>query len=179
MCSNDAGRLVVAVLTALTLAGCAATPPSGPTLTALPGPNKDLNHFQQDDYSCRNYASRAVSSQGDNSVANGVGTTALATAGGAAAGALLGAGSHGHSAGNGAAVGAGLGMLVGGTVAAGQYNKSEDSMQQQYDNAYAQCITSRGDTIMVPQPTEVMVPAPVYVEPAPRPYYYYGPRPYY
>jgi hypothetical protein len=52
-------------------------------------------------------------------------------------------------------------------------------MQQQYDNAYAQCITSRGDTIMAPQPTEVMVPAPVYVEPAPRPYYYYGPRPYY
>jgi hypothetical protein len=70
-------------------------------------------------------------------------------------------------------------MLVGGTVASGQYNKSEDSMQQQYDNAYAQCITSRGDTIMAPQPTEVMVPAPVYVEPAPRPYYYYGPRPYY
>jgi hypothetical protein len=46
-------------------------------------------------------------------------------------------------------------------------------MQARYDAAYAQCMTSKGNTIAQPQ-MPVYAPQPVYVAPPPR---YYGPPP--
>ena len=134
----------------LLLAGCQAPTPSGPTITAVPPAGKSLTLFQNDDYSCRNYAQQTVAypASRQNSAGNGVATAAVGTGLGAAVGALLGA--AGGNAGAGAAIGAGAGLLGGSAVAAGQTNNASLSLQQIYNNAYAQCMTSRGNGI-VPQ----------------------------
>ncbi len=132
----------------LVLAGCAAPTPTGPTITAVPPAGKSLTLFQNEDYSCRNYAQQTVAypAATQNSAGNGVATAAIGTGLGAAAGALFGA--VAGNAGAGAAVGAGVGLLGGSAVAAGQTNRKAQSLQQIYNNAYAQCMTSRGNGIV-------------------------------
>jgi hypothetical protein len=167
-------RLLVAVGVTVGMAGCAVTPPSNPTIVALPAKGKSLNEFQQDDYGCRNYASQVVNPAANSQQAQsaGLAAPALGTAGGAAAGALVGAGAG--NAGSGAAVGAGSGLLLGSAMGATQHKRTEASLQQQYNNAYAQCITAKGNTIGIPRLVPVMVRASavIYVPP---PYYYYVP----
>jgi hypothetical protein len=134
----------------LLLAGCAAPTPTGPTLTAVPPAGKSLTLFQNDDYSCRNYAQQTVAYPAATPfpAVFCVATAAIGTGIGAAAGALLGAVSG--NAGAGAAIGAGAGLLGGTAVASGQTGRAAESLQQIYNNAYAQCMTSRGNGI-VPQ----------------------------
>jgi outer membrane lipoprotein SlyB len=153
------------------LFGCAVVPPSYPTVMALPAHGKSLNEFQQDDYSCRSYASQIVNPIADaHPVANSGLAGPTAGAGlGAAAGALIGAGTG--SAGVGAAIGAGAGLLLGTAVGSQQMQGTQVSLQRQYNNAYAQCITAKGDTIESPQSRRIPVPV-VYAAP---PYYYYTP----
>jgi hypothetical protein len=52
-----------------------------------------------------------------------------------------------------------------------QHKQTEASLQQQYNNAYAQCITAKGDTIGMPRPVPAMVRVPAVIY-APPPYYY-------
>ena len=130
------------------LAGCAAPTPTGPTITAVPPAGTSLTLFQNDDYSCRNYAQQAVAypAATQNSQGNGFATAAIGTGLGAAAGALLGAAAG--NAGAGAAIGAGAGLLGGSAVGAGQTQRKAQGLQQIYNNAYAQCMTSRGNGIV-------------------------------
>ena len=130
------------------LAGCAAPTPSSPTITAVPPAGKNLTLFQQQDYACRNYAQQAVAypAATQNSQGKAVATAAIGTALGAAAGALFGA--AGGNAGAGAAIGAGAGLVGGTAVAAGQSARTGRSLQQIYNNAYAQCMTSKGNGIV-------------------------------
>ncbi|RKP45565.1 glycine zipper domain-containing protein [Trinickia fusca] len=164
-------RPLVFGLALFALAGCAVVPPSYPTVTALPAKGKALTEFQQDDYSCRTYASQIV----DPIVAShpvaqsGAAGPALGTAAGAAAGALIGAGTG--SAGVGAAIGAGAGLLFGSAVGGQQHQQSEAALQRQYDDAYAQCITTKGDTIATPAAPALIAPAPAVVYTT-QPYYY-------
>ena len=44
------------VAAALLAAGCAATPPSGPSILVLPGSSKNFDKFRSDDMECRGYA---------------------------------------------------------------------------------------------------------------------------
>ncbi|AJK48693.1 glycine zipper domain-containing protein [Burkholderia plantarii] len=173
-------RCAAGLATVFALAGCAVEPPSNPTVMALPAKGKSLNEFQQDDYGCRNVASRAVQPQADSPGArNGaLAAAALGGAGGAAVGALIGSASG--NAGPGAAIGAGVGLLAGGARGSQQRAQTAASLQQQYDNAYAQCITAKGDVIEAPQPAPVAwvpvvtaAPPPVVYAPAT---YYYVPR---
>ncbi len=130
------------------LAGCAAPTPTGPTITAVPPAGRSLTLFQNQDYSCRNYAQQVVAypAATQNSQGNGIATAAIGTGLGAAAGALFGA--VGGNAGAGAAIGAGVGLLGGSAVAAGQTQRKTESLQQIYNNAYAQCMTSQGNGIV-------------------------------
>lgn len=132
----------------LLLAGCAAPTPTGPTITAVPPAGKSLTLFQNDDYTCRNYAQQTVAypAATQNAQGNGIATAAIGTGIGAAAGALLGA--AGGNAGMGAAIGAGAGLLGGSAVGAGQTQHKAEGLQQIYNNAYAQCMTSRGNGIV-------------------------------
>jgi hypothetical protein len=143
-------KFILPAAAVLLLAGCAAPTPTGPTLTAVPPAGKSLTLFQNDDYTCRNYAQQTVAypAATQNSQGNGVATAAIGTGLGAAAGALFGA--VAGNAGAGAAIGAGVGLLGGSAVGAGQTQRKTESLQQIYNNAYAQCMTSRGNGI-VPQ----------------------------
>lgn len=160
----------------LALTGCAVVQPTGPSIVALPPAGKTLNAFQQEDYACRDYAFRASngSNVSQNATNNAVNSAAIGTIGGAAVGALLGA--AGGNPGAGAAIGAGTGLLVGSAAGANGVQSSSDSLQAQYDAAYAQCMASKGNMISQPQMAPVYAPPPVYYAPPPR--VYYAPRPY-
>ena len=152
------------LLVAIPLAACAAAPPSGPTVVAMPRSGEALNQFQADDVACRNDAQIHTAPPGATQAAANraaVGSAAVGTAVGASAGALLGA--AGGNAGAGAAIGAGAGLLTGTAVGASNAGTIAGGAQAQYDVAYAQCMTSKGDI----------------VETAPPGYAYAGGYPYY
>jgi hypothetical protein len=150
------------------LAGCAVVPPSYPTVTALPAHGKSIDTFRQEDYACRTYAAKIVDpvAQSRSTARSGAAAPVLGTAGGAAAGALIGAGAG--NAGAGAAIGAGVGLLLGASAGGAQHRQTEAALQRQYDDAYAQCITAKGDRIVTAAPP----PAVVVARPV---YYYYAP----
>jgi len=130
----------IAALGLLLLAGCASTP-EGPSFSAMPGRGKSMQAFDRDDYDCQGYASNRVAGRVDR--AND--KTATSTILGAAIGAGLGA-----------AVGNTQGAIVGGTAGGLIGNASSDpgykqyGVQREYDAAYAQCMTSRGNEVPVP-----------------------------
>ena len=154
--------MTIGLAGALVLVGCVVAPPSGPSVMALPGNGKSFAQFQQEDGTCRQYASQQIGNQSPAQAANNsaVGSAAVGTILGAAAGALLGA--SGGDAAEGAAIGAGGGLLVGSAWGANAAYASGAALQQRYDMAYVQCMYANGNKL----------PA------APRPYGGYPYRPY-
>jgi hypothetical protein len=137
-----------ALLPVLALGACAIAPPSGPTIVALPGPNKPFPEFQKDDDYCRGYAGsrtqdagQEAANQANNSNADAVAGTLIGAGLGAALGSLSG------NVGAGAAVGAGAGLLGGASVGGANAQQAADSLQGRYDAAYAQCMVGYGNTI--------------------------------
>jgi hypothetical protein len=159
------------LLAAVGVAGCTTVPQQawGPSVIALPGPNKTLEQFQQEDISCRNYAwSRAGGvTPGQAATQSAVGSAALGTAIGAAAGAAIGAASG--NAGAGAAIGAGTGLVAGSIAGAGAAQQSAAATQQAFDTLYAQCMSASGNRIEATPPPQAAGPwvtaPPVYVSP--------------
>jgi hypothetical protein len=129
---------------ALLLAGCAQTP-MGPTVQVMPGPGKTFDVFQTDQATCKGYAQDAVRGQADAANQQAVGAAVLTTAIGAGLGAAVG--SAGGAAGTGAAVGAGAGSVAGAGIGAQNSSMAQMSIQQQYDNAFAQCMYSKGEQV--------------------------------
>jgi hypothetical protein len=121
------------------LSGCAA-PPLGPTVNVMPGPNKPFEVFAQDQAYCKQYASSQTAGQAEAANNQAVGGAVLGTALGAGLGAAVGGG-------RGAAIGAASGAAVGTGYGANSSSYAQLSIQQQYDNAYAQCMYSRGDQV--------------------------------
>jgi hypothetical protein len=158
---------------ALLVSAC-ATEPMGPTVQVLPAQGKPFEAFENDQALCKNYASQQVAGQVDRANQNGVGAAVLTTALGAGLGAAIGGG-------QGAAIGAGAGGLVGANVGADNSSRSDRSIQGQYNNAYVQCMYSKGNQVPpAPQPQRVYVaPPPVYYAypppPPPPPPGYYPP----
>lgn len=157
----------VVFLVASGLGGCAIAPPTGPSVMALPARGKTLADFQQDDLTCRDYASARINnlSPAEAAQQSGVNSAALGTMLGAAAGALLGA--AGGDAGSGAAFGAGSGLLMGSVAGGGAAQSSSMGLQRRYDIAYLQCMAASGESV----PTQPYAPVPGY--------YYYSPYPAY
>jgi uncharacterized protein YcfJ len=156
---------------ALGLSACAAIPPSGPSLLALPREGKNYETFQREDAYCMSVAAQQAQpapQAGVNPIAGGA---AIGTLGGAAAGALIGAATG--NAGAGAAIGAGTGLAAGTVVGANNANTTSYGLQQRYDTVYAQCTASYGNRIEAPAPR--FAAAPFY----PGPYYYGAPYPYF
>ena len=129
----------VALASALAVAGCAQTP-MGPTVQVMPGANKSLNAFANDQATCRQFAEQAVADQAQGANLRGLGGAALTTVLGAGLGAAIGGGS-------GAAIGAASGALAGGGLAAVNTSRTQASIQAQYDNAFAQCMFSLGNAV--------------------------------
>ncbi len=122
------------------LAGC-ATVPMGPTIRVMPAPNQPFQAFQADDAACRQYAANSVRGMTDQANNKAVGAAAVGTVLGAAVGAALG-GPGPHDGGLVAA-----GAVTGGAIGAGNSGNASYSIQQAYDNAYAQCMYARGDQV--------------------------------
>ena len=112
-------RLILIPLAAAFLAAGCATVPTGPSVMALPGPQKSPPQFQDDQAFCREQALNAVGgvSPGDAAANSAVASALIGSALGAATGAILG--SVTGQAGYGAAWGAGAGLLYGGAAGAG------------------------------------------------------------
>lgn len=163
----------LALLLPLGLGACAVVPPDGPLVLATPPRGKDLAQFQVEDSNCRNYASTQIGYGATAQAANqaAVGSAVAGTALGAGVGALIG--SAAGAAGAGAAVGAGTGLLVGSAIGANNATASAAVLQQRYDAAYAQCMTSAGNTVQT-QLTVAQVYGGLYYPNYPY-YYGYGP----
>lgn len=169
----------IAALGTLALGACTVAPPTGPSAMALPGQNKSFEAFQQDDASCRQYASAQTGGASPADAANQsmLGSAAIGTAVGAAAGAALGA-----AAGNpglGAAAGAGAGLLTGTAVGSNNAAASGHNLQQRYDMAYTQCMYGHGNSVPTTPAPVAGYPAYPYGYPYPAyypayPYYPYG-----
>lgn len=173
---------------ALALAACAVAPPSGPGIAAMPAQGKNLQAFQQDDVACRQYAAAQTGISPEAAAQQSqFNSAALGTVLGAGLGAAIGA-----AAGNpgiGAAIGAGSGAIIGTAQGANAAAYSGANAQQHYDVSYAQCMTSKGNSVpamtasaapgygAAPYPTAPYAPVPY----AYAPYYYpypYGPYAY-
>ncbi len=129
----------------LLLSGCAQTP-MGPTVQVMPGPGKSFDAFQYDQSQCKGFAEQAVAGQAQNANNQAVGAAVLTTALGAGLGAAVGSGWH-HGAGPGAAYGAGAGAATGAVIGANMSAGAQMSIQQQYDNAFAQCMYAKGEMV--------------------------------
>ncbi|HYZ34485.1 MAG TPA: glycine zipper family protein [Crenalkalicoccus sp.] len=164
-------RFFLVLTVTLALGACAVAPPTGPTVLALPPEGKDLARFQQEDGSCRQYASAQIGygSPAQAATQSAVGSAAVGTAVGATAGALLGAAAGG--AGVGAAAGAGTGLLFGSAVGGNNAYASGAGLQQRYDMAYAQCMSASGNRLQA-------FPAAGYYPPYAYGPYAYGPYAY-
>ncbi len=146
-------RLIVLGGCAVSLAACASTP-MGPTgVMVLPAQGKPFEQFQAEQSMCKQYADSQVRGQADEANSTGV----LEGIGGTVLGAGLGAAIGG---GRGAAIGAGSGAILGTGVGASTSGRQQGGIQQQYNNAYAQCMTSKGNQIERPAPRPTVVYAP-------------------
>lgn len=132
-------RALAGLVGILLLAGCAETP-MGPTIPVMPGPNTSFAQFQNDQAVCRNFADQAVRDQARGANLRGLGTAALTTALGAGLGGAIGGGS-------GAGIGAAAGALGGAGLAGRNTMNANASIQRQYDNAFASCMFSLGNSV--------------------------------
>jgi len=135
----------LAIIAASLLLGACTIMPSGPNVMVLPGTGQSMERFRADDYACRDFALGQVGGRSSQQAANqaAVGSAVVGTAIGAVAGAAIG-GSQG------AAVGAGTGLLIGSAVGADSARASGYGSQRQYDNAFIQCMYTKGHRVPVP-----------------------------
>jgi hypothetical protein len=111
---------------------------------ALPGTGKSFDQFRSDDAICRAFASERIG--GTSARRNADSSLARSAAAGTAIGAVAGAAADG---GHGAGVGAAAGLLVGSAIGASEADYSSYASQQQYDNAYVQCMYGYGHRVPV------------------------------
>jgi len=125
------------------LGGC-ATLPTGPSVMVYPGTGKSFDQFRYDDMKCRQFALEWVggASPSESATQSGIASAVTGTVVGAAAGALIGGD-------EGAAIGAGTGLLVGTMAGSETAHASAYYTQQQYDNAYIQCMYANGHLVPV------------------------------
>lgn len=160
--------IISAVLPGLVLAGCAQTP-LGPTVSVMPGAGRSFESFQADQAGCKQYAGDQVKGQAEQANQRAVGAALLTTALGAGLGAATG--SFGGVAGYGAGVGAASGSLVGAAVGAQSSSMEQMGIQQQYDNAFAQCMYAKGEQVAgyqqyIASPAVMPGPGPYGADPA-------------
>jgi uncharacterized protein YcfJ len=123
----------------LVLQGC-VTPPPGPQIVAMPGPNKPFAVFQQDRAVCIQFADEQAGRAATDANNRQLGTAAIGTVLGAALGAAVGGG-------RGAGVGAASGAIFGTAAGAGPAARAQHRIQYRYDALYAQCMYSRGNQV--------------------------------
>ncbi len=141
---NLKGMLLL-LLALVALSGC-ATIPTGPSVMVWPGPGKPFEVFQSDDAVCRQWASQQVGAQpGESANKTLVSGAAVGTILGAGLGAAIGAASGHFGAGLG--IGAASGALLGTAAGIEPSSGARGEVQRRYDNAYMQCMYSKGNQV--------------------------------
>ena len=133
-------RAKLAVVSGLSLLAACAQAPLAPTVQVMPAPNKPFAAFQDDDAICRNYAAQSSAGVAESGNNQQVGSAVVGTLLGAGLGAAIGGG-------HGAAIGAGAGALGGTAYGSGAAAHGQLTAQQIYNNAYSQCMYSRGNQV--------------------------------
>jgi hypothetical protein len=135
-----------AIVAGAVLLGACVVLPTGPSVMVLPGSGQSIESFREDDMYCRQYAHIQIGGKtaADAQKESMVTSAAVGTAVGAVAGAAIGGG------GRGAATGAGIGMLMGTASGSDAARASGYGTQRQYDNAYVQCMYTKGHRVPVP-----------------------------
>jgi predicted small secreted protein len=131
--------IIASVLASAMLAGC-VTQPTGPDIAVMPGKGKAWADFQQDDATCRGFASDRVAGKAESANDHAILSTIIGAGLGAALGGAVGGG-------NGAGVGAAAGGVVGSSYGANQSGRAQGSLQRQYDIAYTQCMSAKGNDV--------------------------------
>ena len=152
--------LIITIL--FSTVGCATMPP-GPSVMVLPAQGKSFEDFQADDAVCRQWAENQTGWKANDTVnKNMAAGAAIGTALGAGLGAAIGSASGNMGAG--AGIGAVSGLIGGTAVAGGPAQASGQSVQRRYDNAYQQCMYSKGNQIpgavQQSNPTRYLPPPP-------------------
>lgn len=139
--------MLIAALGALS--ACASIP-SGPSVMVLPGVNKPLEQFREDNAACQYYAQQEIgqTTPGQAATESATKSTVTGTAIGAAAGAAIGAASGNPEAG--AAIGGGSGLVLGSAAGSSAARRSADAVQTHYDIAYIQCMYAKDNQVPVP-----------------------------
>ena len=159
---------VLLLLVVVALSAC-ATVPAGPSILVLPGPEKPFEVFQSEDAVCRQWASQQVGAKPGESAGKTLASgAAVGTILGAGLGAAIGAATGQFGAGLG--IGAASGAILGTATAAGPASGAQWEVQRRYDNAYLQCMYSKGNQVPgAPQRSSVPPPPPgAYPPPPPR-----------
>jgi hypothetical protein len=133
-----------ALAATISLAACVA-PPAAPTIPVAPGPNKTLDRFGADQAACQQYAAAQISPAVVAANNQAVGGALLGTALGAGLGAGIGAAAG--NAGKGASIGAASGGALGIIGNADGAPFAQESLQQQYDVMYGQCMAAQGNSV--------------------------------
>jgi len=148
-------QIAATLAATLSLAACVA-PPAAPTIPVAPGPNKTLDRFDADQAACREYAAAQISPAVAAANSQSVGSALLGAALGAGLGAGIGAAAG--NAGRGAAIGAASGGAFGIIGGAGGAPYAQESLQQQYDIMYGQCMAARGNSVASFSPPPSITP---------------------
>ncbi len=163
----NAKRSFLLLLALVVLSGC-ATIPTGPSVMVWPAPGKPFEVFQSDDAVCRQWASQQVGGQpGESANKTLASGAAVGTLLGAGLGAAIGAATGQFGAGLG--IGAASGALVGTAAGAGPSSETQWALQRRYDNAYSQCMYSKGNQVPGAAPRGIVPPPPPGAYPPPPP----------
>ena len=155
------GRLAGVMAAVLAVGACAPTV-MAPTVPVMPAQGKPFDQFSNDQANCQAYANNQVAPLTAQANNNAVGSTLLTSALGAGLGAAIGGG-------RGAAIGAASGAVVGASAGAQNSAYAGMSIQQQYNNYYAQCMSARGNAVPGGPPPPGYGPGPgAPVPPPPR-----------
>ncbi|MCC8400453.1 peptidoglycan-binding protein [Paraburkholderia sp. MMS20-SJTN17] len=131
---------IFAVALPLFVLGACADTPLGPTVQVMPGSAIPFRVFQQNQEECKQYAQSQVAGEAESANRSAVGSALLGVALGTALGAATG---DSQGAGVGAAAGAVTGTAAGATGS----QVAQASIQDQYNNAYMQCMYAKGNQI--------------------------------
>lgn len=121
--------------------GCATPKPTGPKVAVMPAPGKPFDLFVAEDNECRGYAYEYITANPKKGMSAGTKTALAGTAIGTAAGALIGGGPRG------AAIGGGVGLVGGSVSGSGKRDMERSDLQWSYDNAYSQCMYTKGNQV--------------------------------
>jgi hypothetical protein len=137
-------QIAAALAATISLAACIA-PPTAPTIPVAPGPSKTLDIFGADQAACQQFAAAQISPAVAAANNQAVGRAFLGAALGAGLGAGIGAAAG--NAGKGAAIGAASGGALGIIGNADGAPYAQESLQQQYDIMYGQCMAAHGNSV--------------------------------